>query len=267
MKLSIITINYNNAKGLERTIKSVINQSVKNFEYIIIDGFSTDNSSEIISTYNNLIDHIIIEKDTGIYNAMNKGIKIATGEYILFINSGDELFESKVIEKCYKYLHTYDFISGNTLCVGSKQTKKIWKSPNILTSYILMRYSLSHQSTFIKTNLLKKRPYKEDFRIVSDWEQMVFELLINDASYFHIDENISIFYEDGISRNNQILNEKERKEVLDKYFSYRIQKDILGRTELIEIINHIPINSKLYNVLLYVVKITKKIYTCIFNND
>lgn len=266
MKLSIITINYNNALGLEKTIKSVINQSRKDFEYIIIDGFSSDNSSDIINLYRSKIDHIIIEKDTGIYNAMNKGIKVASGEYLLFINSGDELSDNSIIEDCYNYLHTYDFISGNTLCVNPKGGKKLWKSPEILTSYILMRYSLSHQSTFIKTKLLKNRPYREDFRIVSDWEQMIYELLVNNASYYYIKKTVSIFYEDGISRNNYELNEKERKTVLNYYFSSRLQEDILGRTELNEIINHIPINSRLFNIVLHTVKITRKFYSFIFNN-
>lgn len=263
MKISIITINYNNASGLERTIKSVINQSKKDFEYIIIDGLSTDHSCEVINSYKEKISHIVIEKDTGIYNAMNKGIQIASGEYILFINSGDTLYNNQVIESCYNSLHTYDFISGNTLCVNIKE-KKIWKSPQILTSYMLMRYSLSHQSTFIRTKLLKNRPYKENFKIVSDWEQMIFELLIKDASYLYINQIISIFYEDGISRNNKELNEKERRQVLNTYFSSRIQKDILGRTELNEIINHIPIDSPLYNLILHTVRIVRKFYTCIY---
>lgn len=264
MKLSIITINYNNATGLEKTIKSIINQSKKDFEYIIIDGLSTDQSSEIINSYKEKIDHIIIEKDTGIYNAMNKGIRLASGEYTLFINSGDKLYNNQTLENCYSFLHTYDFISGDTLCIDSKNKKKIWKSPQILTSYILMRYSLSHQSTFIRTKLLKDRPYIETLKIASDWEQMIFELLIKDASYLHIDQILSIFYEDGISRNNKELNEKERKQVLNTYFSARIQKDILGRTELNEIINHIPINTQLYRLILHTVRITRKLYMYIY---
>lgn len=264
MKLSVITINYNNATGLERTIKSIINQSPKNFEYIIIDGLSTDRSSEVINLYKEKIDHIIIEKDTGIYNAMNKGIQIASGEYILFINSGDELYNDQTLKNCYSFLHTYDFLSGNTLCISPKGKRKMWKSPQILTSYLLMRYSLSHQSTFIRAKLLKDRPYKEDLRIVSDWEQMIFELLINDASYSYINQTISIFYEDGISRNNKNLNEKERKQVLNNYFSERIQKDILGRTKLNEIINHVPPYSKLYTYILISIRLIRKVYNILY---
>ncbi len=89
MKLSIITINKNNAYGLRKTIQSVINQTYSNIEYIIIDGASTDGSIDVIKKFEDKIDWWASEPDTGIYNAMNKGIKIATGDYCQFLNSGD----------------------------------------------------------------------------------------------------------------------------------------------------------------------------------
>ena len=94
-KLSIITINYNNLEGLKRTVESVINQTSKEFEYIVIDGGSNDGSGAYIESKSEHIDYWVSEPDKGIYNAMNKGIAKASGEYLLFLNSGDHLFSNR----------------------------------------------------------------------------------------------------------------------------------------------------------------------------
>lgn len=99
MKFSIITINYNNCEGLEKTIQSVIEQSYKGYEYIVIDGGSTDGSIDIIKKYEPSITFWVSEKDSGIYNAMNKGIRHSTGEYLNFMNSGDTFYEPEVLKK------------------------------------------------------------------------------------------------------------------------------------------------------------------------
>ena len=96
-QISIITINYNNASGLEKTIRSVVEQTYNEYEYIIIDGASSDKSKEVIQEYQRYIDFWCSEKDSGIYNAMNKGIQKASGEYLLFLNSGDVLNNSAVL--------------------------------------------------------------------------------------------------------------------------------------------------------------------------
>ena len=103
MKLSIITINFNDAKGLEKTIQSVINQTYKDFEYIVVDGASTDGSVDVIKKYSNKLTHWVSEPDTGIYNAMNKGTRMASGEYCLYLNSGDFLADNDVLEKAFNY--------------------------------------------------------------------------------------------------------------------------------------------------------------------
>ena len=127
MKLSIITINYNNAVGLKKTLDSVAAQTYTDFEYIIVDGASTDGSVDIIREYENalasrpspLASHLkwISEPDTGIYNAMNKGIRLAHGEYTLMLNSGDYLVDEQVIEKVLLLLDGTDIIQGNTVSV------------------------------------------------------------------------------------------------------------------------------------------------------
>lgn len=114
-KLSIITVNLNNREGLRKTIESVICQSFSDYEYIIIDGGSTDGSKELIELYQNKVTYWISETDKGIYNAMNKGIKTGKGDYCLFLNSGDWLVNSTVIEKEFSDSKQADIIYGNTI--------------------------------------------------------------------------------------------------------------------------------------------------------
>lgn len=115
MKLSIITINFNNEKGLKKTLESVSIQTYKNFEFIIIDGGSTDNSVNIIKEYQPIITYWLSEPDKGIYNAMNKGIAQAHGEYCIFMNSGDTFYDASTIEKSLPYLDGTAIVSGYTL--------------------------------------------------------------------------------------------------------------------------------------------------------
>ena len=115
MQLSIITINYNNGDGLQRTIESVIKQNFKSYEYIVIDGGSTDKSIDVIKRNKNHINYWISEPDTGIYNAMNKGIRKATGEYLIMINSGDVLVNEDVLDTVFKKNNNSDIIYGDVL--------------------------------------------------------------------------------------------------------------------------------------------------------
>ena len=111
-QISIITINYNNASGLEKTIRSVVEQTYNEYEYIIIDGASSDKSKEVIQEYQRYIDFWCSEKDSGIYNAMNKGIQKASGEYLLFLNSGDVLNNSAVLADIHGFLSGEDIVYG-----------------------------------------------------------------------------------------------------------------------------------------------------------
>ena len=117
MKISIITVNYNDKDGLEKTIKSVLNQENTVFEYLVIDGNSADGSKDVIEKYKDKIDYWVSEPDSGIYNAMNKGILAATGDYLLFLNSGDWLYENDSIANVDKLiLESKDIYFGNAIC-------------------------------------------------------------------------------------------------------------------------------------------------------
>ncbi len=170
-KISIITINYNDAVGLEKTIESVINQSYSDFEYIIIDGNSTDGSKEVILKNQAKIDYWVSEPDKGIYNAMNKGIKAAKGDYLLFMNSGDALIDDKNIlticaEKLKEDIVAFDcFLERNDKIVGKRTHIE---NPTLFYVY---KNGLKHQSTFIKRVLFENIGlYDESYKIASDYE-------------------------------------------------------------------------------------------------
>lgn len=234
MKLSIITINYNNKKGLQETIDSVISQTFKDFEWIIIDGGSTDGSKELIENNQSHVTHWCSESDNGVYNAMNKGIKKATGDYCLFLNSGDRLHDENVIGKIVKEFGDTDFITGVEWWVdNSYKYIKTMIPPYVIGKYYMMTSSLSHQCTFIKTDLLKKRPYDESLVITADWEEMFYEIVMNNKTHKTVNIIITDFLIGGISHRYHDVNSQERKIILNKYLSHR-EQDLISIVYLSE---------------------------------
>jgi len=221
-KLSIITINYNNTKGLDKTLQSVINQNSQDFEYVVVDGNSSDDSKKIIDSHKNYIDKSISEPDSGVYNAMNKGIRMASGDYLLFLNSGDQLADQNVIAKILPSLkNNEDIIYGNLIYSLNEVPQTLFTPPkNIDLTYFLNSF-LPHPSSFIKKSLFQKIGfYNEKFKIISDWEFFLRAIVINKASYLHIDEVISDFDNSGISSDsqNEKLIHKEKQAVYEELF-------------------------------------------------
>lgn len=207
-RLSIITVNYNNKNGLQKTIDSVVSQTFREFEWIIIDGGSTDGSQELIGQYADKITYWISEPDKGIYNAMNKGIKIANGEYLLFLNSGDYFADKYVLCKVVPLLKSADFYVGDELHENRIWSSKISTSEDICKTLTL--YSLPHQSTFISKKIFTLYGlYREDLMIVSDWWLCYKAIILNNASIAKIPLVISTFESAGIS-SSQEVNSKER---------------------------------------------------------
>lgn len=221
-KLSIITINYNNKSGLEKTIESVVNQTCTNFEYIVIDGKSADGSVNLIEKYLSKIDYSISEKDLGIYNAMNKGIKVANGEFVYFLNSGDVFLNNEVIETIIDKLQSSISIYYGNLYYSINGVKTLlWIPPNELTFSYFMKYSLPHPASFMKRDLFEKYfYYNETMKIVSDWEFFIYCICKENESYKHLDCIIADFDNSGISSDSANVNriEAEKKSVYETYF-------------------------------------------------
>lgn len=219
-KISIITINYNNLDGLKRTVESVVNQTWKEFEYIVIDGGSTDGSTEYIKTQSANIDYWVSEPDTGIYNAMNKGIAKATGEYLLFLNSGDHFYSNNVLLENHTKISDYDLIYFN-LNVVVGETSYIKTYTDSLSFSYFVKDTLPHQATFIRANLFNRvGMYDESLKIISDWKFFMECIFKFNATFIKIDTVLSTFYFDGISSdsaNSEFLH-LERLSVLNSTF-------------------------------------------------
>ena len=216
MKLSIITINYNNLEGLKKTYDSVVCQTWTDYEWIIIDGGSTDGSREFIEEHQDRFAYWCSEPDKGVYNAMNKGIAKAKGEYLNFMNSGDCFYEKETLEKVFSQEHQADILYGDINFVG-KEHNKVFHYPKDLTLHYFLYRSLGHPSTFIRTFLLKEHGYREDFRIVSDWAQ--FLVWFREGKTFeHLDMIVSLFDLYGISSTNSSFLKEEKERVFQELF-------------------------------------------------
>lgn len=220
-KLSIITINYNDKNGLKKTIESVVNQKWQDFEFIVIDGDSTDGSKTVIDSHKSVFTHAISEPDTGIYHAMNKGIALARGKYLLFLNSGDILFDENTLQKSQEYLNSNKGIYYGDILYQDidRQRERIF--PNELTFLFFLEHSLSHQAAFIQRILFDEIfLYNEAFKIVSDWEFFIYAICKHNVSYQRIPFFMTIYDTNGISsmEDNHPLMYKERRQSLEKYF-------------------------------------------------
>ena len=165
MKVSVITINYNNIQGLKTTIQSVISQSYKDMEYIIVDGGSTDGSVDLLVEYSDKISKCICEPDNGVYNAMNKGVSIASGEYCIFMNSGDSFWNSEVLENIFSKHIDVDVLAGKTYCFKNGRFSSMQSAPKKVTMKYLYANSINHQAMLIKTALLREYPYDETLKV------------------------------------------------------------------------------------------------------
>lgn len=230
MRLSIITITYNNLVGLRKTADSVLEQTVSDFEWIIIDGASTDGTKEYLAAMaaklqiTNCKLQIISEPDRGIYNAMNKGIRLAQGEYIQILNAGDCLAATDVAERMLNALteqtakagQPIDILYGNMLKVDGNG-KLIGKSG--YTEYSLRQFyssTLNHDCAYIRRALFDEYGlYDESLRIVSDWKWYL-QAILGKVRPVYADIDVTIFDGGGISETNLTLRNQERRRVLEE---------------------------------------------------
>lgn len=231
-KISIITVCFNAADVIEQTMLSVLNQTYDNVEYIIIDGGSTDGTIDIINKYSNLLSYWVSEPDRGIYDAMNKGIKISTGDYINFMNAGDKFVDNEIVNNVVSKLNSdIDVIFGDCYYIHQNkkyQIKQYIEAKNIST--IIKKYPFCHQSTFTKVDYIKNHPFDISFKICADW-YFFRNAYINDKIKFnHIPIAICDFdISEGMSRDNLdiLFYERYRCMGIDKSFLRQIPYEFL----------------------------------------
>lgn len=220
-KVSVITINLNNLEGLKKTMQSVFDQTFQDIEYIVIDGGSEDGSKEWIELQSHKLVYWISERDTGIYNAMNKAVCKAGGEYIFFLNSGDLLISNEIFQTLNIASFNKDIIYGNIQIQGEVE-KWIKTYPEFLTFDYFTYDTLPHSGgAFIKKNLFQiVGKYNERFRILADWEFYMKALFWYNCSYTYINKTISIFDANGFSSviKNRELFKKELNIILTENF-------------------------------------------------
>ena len=232
MKLSIVTINYNNAEGLRKTLESVAVQTYHDFEHIIIDGASTDGSVDVIREYENTIKQSVTinksgiqlkwvsEPDNGIYNAMNKGIRKASGEYIQILNSGDLIASEDVTSRMLSVLENHQYceiLYGNMIKQWPDGKKLVDKCGAGHLSMLSFYYgTLNHDSAYIRRNLFDKFGlYDENLKIVSDWKWYLQAIPLGGVIPEYVDIDVTVFDMTGISESNTAFWKVERRPVLE----------------------------------------------------
>jgi glycosyltransferase involved in cell wall biosynthesis len=210
---------------LEETIQSVLSQTIQDYEYIIIDGGSTDGSTDVIKKYADSIDYWVSEPDRGIYNAMNKGIPKAKGDYLNFMNSGDTFHSSTVLEDISHMNLSEDIITGG-IYDREREISHIIK-PQDVTLLTMFKNTFNHQATFYKRELFGKRLYDESYVIQSDAKFNYLSIIYDNCSVKIIDYIIANYDTNGISSNLEIVD-KEWDRLLAELFPLRILKDYRG---------------------------------------
>lgn len=225
--ISIITVSYNSVKTIEQTILSVVHQTYNNIEYIIIDGGSQDGTLEIIEKYQDKISFWISEPDKGVYDAMNKGISYAKGDYIGIINS-DDWYELDAIEKIVSIIkEDYIVIYGDMMYEKSKsELVKPSKDLSLLEKQMI----ICHPSVFVKSEAYKKYGnFDITYKISADWDMML-RLYEKECLFYYCDDLISHFRTNGISSNFNMRQIKERTKIRKSHGNFSIlllMKDIL----------------------------------------
>jgi len=223
MKLSIITICYNEKERITATIKSVLNQTFKDFQYIVIDGASTDGTVDIIKKYEDNIDLFITEADSGIYNAMNKGIDYCKGEYIYFLNAGDVLYKADTLEIILTYKLSGDIVYGNIAIKELSGKQWIFKMPHSLNKAFLLKKTIPHQATFTKRALFDKvGKYDEKYKIAADYKFSLQAIYKHFCRLQYISETFAIFDRSGIGFLNSEKRENEKKLIHNEVFDSRV---------------------------------------------
>jgi glycosyltransferase involved in cell wall biosynthesis len=220
MKISVITINLNDLKGLQQTFQSVIGQNYSNFEYLVIDGDSEDGSKEFIKANSDKISFSVSEPDRGVYDAMNKGISKSTGSYLLFLNSGDYFVNGNSLQVLLDNSNGEDLIYGDLII--KKNGDDFLKSyPEKLNIRYFFRESLPHPATLISRDcLLRFGMYDVELRLVSDWKFFFLAVVKGNVSYKHVPFPVTVFPFDGMSSQCKFndLQQLERNLVIKKYF-------------------------------------------------
>jgi len=217
--LSVITIVYNNVKDIERTVQSVLNQTYPAIEYIVIDGASTDGTLDVLHRYKDRIDTLVSEKDKGIYDAMNKGLSLATGDYVLFMNSGDEIYSPETVAQVFASAADADIYYGETEMYDEnwKSLGKRRHSAPEKFSYKSFKYgmSVSHQAIYIKRSLTE--PYDRRYKLSADID-WILRAARKAKNIVNVQAYVAKYLVGGMSKKKHRQSLKERFQIMREHY-------------------------------------------------
>ncbi|RQO67658.1 glycosyl transferase [Pedobacter sp. KBW06] len=218
-KLSVITIVYNNVKDIERTMLSVLNQTYPNIEYILIDGASADGTKDIIYKYKSRLAQFISEPDKGIYDAMNKGLSLATGDYVLFMNSGDEIYAPVTVAEVFDTAAAADIYYGETEMFNeqweSLGQRRHHSPENFDWQSFKYGMSISHQAIYVKRSLAE--PFNLEYKYSSDIDWII-RAAKNASSIVNTHSYVAKYLVGGVSKKKHLASLKERFKIFTKYY-------------------------------------------------
>lgn len=212
--ISIITVTYNAAKTIADTINSVVSQTYQNIEYIIVDGGSKDSTIDIILTYKNKITQWVSEPDKGIYDAMNKGLKMANGDWCIFMGADDVFYTEHTVEDFVRH-----FTNRNNVYYGNvimKTTKEIYPG-NKVSKLTICRKNICHQSIFYPKKIYKRYDYDLEYPIWADWLYNIKQFSLSPQSFIYINSIVSIFNDTGASDKGDDNFKKDRWKIINRY--------------------------------------------------
>lgn len=222
-KLSIVTINYNNVSGLITTLESICKETLPRnlVEFIVIDGGSSDGSIGVINDYESYISFWLSEKDKGIFHAMNKGLSKATGEYVIFMNSGDSFIIDVLTETFIQQLGSADIYYGDVIVQVGEKSSSIKQTSSLDFLYMLGK-TICHQSVFMKTTLCMKYSFTEDkdYSITGDWIQLFSMLKLEKLVVSYLNQPICIYNGEGQSEQFKELRQQQRNKYLEEFYSH-----------------------------------------------
>lgn len=217
--LSVITIVYNNVRDIERTMLSVINQIFPNIEYIIVDGLSNDGTLDIINKYKDKVNKLISEKDQGIYDAMNKGLAMATGNYVIFMNSGDEFYDTTTVAKVFTTAPDADIYYGETEMINDEVEslgQRRHKAPDNFTwRSFKFGMSVSHQAIYIRRTLTE--PYDRRYQLSADIDWII-RAAKKATKIIKVDGYVAKYLVGGMSKTKHRQSLAERFDIMKRYY-------------------------------------------------
>ena len=224
--VTVVTVCYNSATMIEKTLKSVTEQSYPNKQYVVIDGASTDGTQEVVERYINSIGHFVSEHDNGIYHAMNKAVKVAKGEWIIFMNAGDVFVDNDVLSKVSQRLSKENDIVYGDIFTSSNNELHLKEAPEEITR--IHRMPFCHQAVFTRTSLLRMFPFDEKYKLSADFK-LYKQLSLEETVFRRLPIPITIYDRTGLSNSQRARGLAENIAIIKEIDSWQDKLHLLPR--------------------------------------